>query len=158
MNSITDQGALGWLTPRRIEVIRLIANGKKNLVIAAELGISVKTVETHRMFIYGKLQVHNTAQLIRAAMRLKIELWPADPAAASEELREPPRLTPRQSEIFRLLLDGKENHQIAAQLFVARATVDAHRDTIYKIYRVHGIAELIREAVRFRLLAVDQAA
>lgn len=158
MNSITDQGASGWLTPRRVEIIRLIANGKKNLVIAAELGISVKTVETHRLFIYGKLQVHNIAQLIRAAMRLKIELWPADPAATSGEFPEPPRLTPRQTEIFGLLLEGKENKEIASQLGVVLKTVDTHREDIYRIYRVHGIAELIREAVRFRLLAADQAA
>ena len=57
------------LTEREIEVVRLIAEGLTNREIAERLGISVKTVDTHRGNIMEKLDVHNTAELIKYAIR-----------------------------------------------------------------------------------------
>ena len=57
------------LTEREIEVVRLIAEGLINREIAEHLGISVKTVDTHRGNIMEKLNVHNTAELIKYAIR-----------------------------------------------------------------------------------------
>jgi DNA-binding NarL/FixJ family response regulator len=57
------------LTEREIQVVRLIAEGLSNREIAERLGISVKTVDTHRGNILEKLNVHNTAELIKYAMR-----------------------------------------------------------------------------------------
>lgn len=51
-------------TRREIEIIRLLAEGKTNKEIAASLGITVSTVETHRSKIFFKLGVHSVAQLI----------------------------------------------------------------------------------------------
>lgn len=59
-------------TPREIEVIRLLAKGKANKEIAAELGITVRTVETHRAKIILKLSLHSVAELIHYAIRNKI--------------------------------------------------------------------------------------
>lgn len=56
------------LTPREVEVIQLIAEGRANKQVAAELGISVKTVEKHRQRIMDKLNIHDTAGLTRYAM------------------------------------------------------------------------------------------
>ena len=56
-------------TPREIEIIRLLAEGKTNKEIAALLGITVSTVETHRSHIMLKLGLHSLAELIRYAMR-----------------------------------------------------------------------------------------
>jgi DNA-binding NarL/FixJ family response regulator len=56
-------------TPREIEIIRFLAEGKVNKEIAALLGISVRTVETHRSKIMLKLGVHSLAELIHYAMR-----------------------------------------------------------------------------------------
>jgi len=56
-------------TPREIEVIRLLAQGKSNKEIAAELEIAVRTVETHRAKIMLKLGLHSLAELIHYAMR-----------------------------------------------------------------------------------------
>jgi DNA-binding NarL/FixJ family response regulator len=57
------------LTEREIEVVCLIAEGLINREIAERLGISVKTVDTHRGNIMEKLNVHNTAELIKYATR-----------------------------------------------------------------------------------------
>ena len=56
------------LTSRELEVLQLIAEGMTNKQSAAELGISIKTVEKHRQSIMDKLQVHDTAGLTRYAI------------------------------------------------------------------------------------------
>jgi DNA-binding NarL/FixJ family response regulator len=56
------------LTSREMEVLQLIAEGKANKETAAELGISVKTVEKHREKAMAKLDVHDTAGLTRYAI------------------------------------------------------------------------------------------
>ncbi|MBN2684212.1 MAG: response regulator transcription factor [Pontiellaceae bacterium] len=53
------------LTPREMEVLQLIAEGLANKQIAAELGISIKTVEKHRTHLMQKLDIHDTAGLTR---------------------------------------------------------------------------------------------
>jgi DNA-binding NarL/FixJ family response regulator len=56
-------------TPREIEIIRLLAEGKSNKEIASQLAIAVSTVETHRAKIMLKLGLHSLAELIHYAMR-----------------------------------------------------------------------------------------
>jgi two-component system, NarL family, response regulator NreC len=57
------------LSPREREVLQLVAEGKTTKEIAAVLGISVKTVESHRTRIMAKLNIHETAGLVRYAIR-----------------------------------------------------------------------------------------
>jgi two-component system response regulator NreC len=57
------------LTPREREVLQLIAEGHRTKQIAVRLGISVKTAESHRTRIMTKLDVHETATLVRYAIR-----------------------------------------------------------------------------------------
>ncbi|MDB6155180.1 MAG: degU 2, partial [Chthoniobacteraceae bacterium] len=56
------------LTPRELEVLQLIAEGYANKQTAAELSISIKTVEKHRQSIMDKLSIHQTAGLTRYAI------------------------------------------------------------------------------------------
>ena len=56
------------LTPREAEVLQLVAEGKANKQTAAELGISIKTVEKHRDRVMQKLDIHDTAGLTRYAI------------------------------------------------------------------------------------------
>src|ERR1700730_4890448 len=49
-------------TPRQAEIIRLLAEGKANKVIADDLGISIRTVETHRAIIMQKFGLHSLAE------------------------------------------------------------------------------------------------
>ena len=57
------------LTPRERQVLQLIAEGKTTKEIARLLGVSVKTAETHRSHIMTKLSIHETAGLVRYAIR-----------------------------------------------------------------------------------------
>ena len=56
------------LTSREMEVLQLIAEGKANKQIAAELGIGMKTVERHREHLMEKINIHGTAGLTRHAI------------------------------------------------------------------------------------------
>jgi DNA-binding NarL/FixJ family response regulator len=72
---LLDKGSkhqVSHLTSREREIVQLIAEGGSNKKIATALGISVKTVETHRSASMRKLKVHSTAELVRYAMRNKI--------------------------------------------------------------------------------------
>jgi DNA-binding CsgD family transcriptional regulator len=57
------------LTPRQREVLKLIAEGHSTKQIALALKISVKTVETHRMLLADRLDIHHTAGLVRYAIK-----------------------------------------------------------------------------------------
>lgn len=57
------------LSPRQTEVLRLVALGHSTKEIARELTLSVKTVETHRAQIMGRLDIHDVAGLVRYAIR-----------------------------------------------------------------------------------------
>jgi DNA-binding NarL/FixJ family response regulator len=63
-------------TPREVEIIRLLAEGKANKVIAADLGITIRTVETHRAKVMVKLGLHSLAALLHYAIRQKIVTLP----------------------------------------------------------------------------------
>lgn len=56
------------LTSREAEVLQLVAEGFANKQVAAELGISIKTVEKHRQHLMEKLNIHDTAGLTRYAI------------------------------------------------------------------------------------------
>ena len=56
------------LSSREAEVLQLIAEGKANKQTAADLGISIKTVEKHRQNAMAKLDIHDTAGLTRYAI------------------------------------------------------------------------------------------
>src|SRR5436309_3933668 len=58
------------LTPREREVLQLVAAGKTTKEVAKLLGISAKTVESHRTRIMKKLDTPNTAGIVRYAIRL----------------------------------------------------------------------------------------
>jgi DNA-binding NarL/FixJ family response regulator len=62
--------SLGRLTPRQREVLQLIAEGQTNREIATLLGISIKTVETHRYQLMETLDIHDVAGLVRFALRV----------------------------------------------------------------------------------------
>src|SRR6266446_1039904 len=57
------------LTMRERQVLQLIAEGKSTKDAASLLGISVKTAESHRMRLMQKLDIHETASLVRYAVR-----------------------------------------------------------------------------------------
>ncbi len=56
------------LSSREVEVLQLIAEGKPNKQVAAELGVSFKTVDKHRQHLMSKLDIHDIAGLTRYAI------------------------------------------------------------------------------------------
>jgi len=64
-----NERELDPLTPREREVLQLIAEGKSNKQISQDLGMSVKTVDSHRRNLMVKLDIHETAGLVRYAIR-----------------------------------------------------------------------------------------
>ena len=57
------------LTDRERQVVKLIADGHSTKQVAGELGISVKTADSHRTRVMEKLNIHETASLVRFAVR-----------------------------------------------------------------------------------------
>jgi DNA-binding NarL/FixJ family response regulator len=67
---VTSDGTAGsHLTPRERQVLQLVGEGKSTKQIAEALHISVKTAEFHRGRLMKKLNVHDTANLVRYAIR-----------------------------------------------------------------------------------------
>lgn len=66
----TDRSAPTVLTERETEVLTLIANEMTNEEIGQELGLSKRTIDAHRQNILNKLQVKNTAGLIKYAVKM----------------------------------------------------------------------------------------
>jgi len=56
------------LTPRERDVMHYVAMGKPNKIIAAELGVSQRTIEAHRARVFQKLQVRNAVELARCVV------------------------------------------------------------------------------------------
>jgi DNA-binding NarL/FixJ family response regulator len=57
------------LTTREVEVIQLLAEGKSNKEAAVELGVSTRTIESHRNHIMHKMNFRNFSELVRFAVR-----------------------------------------------------------------------------------------
>ena len=60
--------ALRVLTPREVEILRLVAEGRTNQQIADQLVLSIKTVQAHRANVMEKLGLHDITQLVRFAV------------------------------------------------------------------------------------------
>ena len=75
----TIDGTMGKSSPsllssREREIIQLLAEGESNKEVSKHLGISVKTVETHRATIMRKLEINSVVELVHYAVRNKIIL------------------------------------------------------------------------------------
>jgi RNA polymerase sigma factor (sigma-70 family) len=66
------QDSYDLLTEREREVLQLLAEGKSNKEVATILNISVYTVDSHRLHLMQKLNLHNTAEIVLYAVRKKI--------------------------------------------------------------------------------------
>jgi DNA-binding NarL/FixJ family response regulator len=68
--ALVEPGAVNTvLSPREIEVLQLIAEGKSTRDVAEMLSVSTKTVETHRQHIMAKVRLYSVAELTKYAIR-----------------------------------------------------------------------------------------
>jgi DNA-binding NarL/FixJ family response regulator len=65
-----ERSALELLTPRQREILQLLAEGRTAKEMARLLGISAKTVETHRAQLMERLDIHDVPGLVRFAIRV----------------------------------------------------------------------------------------
>ena len=69
-HAVSIRRPLKRLTPRQIEVLRMVAEGQRTRDIASELKLSVKTVESHRGEVMKRLGLHDVVSLVRYAVRV----------------------------------------------------------------------------------------
>jgi DNA-binding NarL/FixJ family response regulator len=69
-NALVVRRPLHKLTQRQVEVLRMVAEGHRTRDIANRLGLSVKTVESHRGEIMKRLRLHDVVSLARYAIRV----------------------------------------------------------------------------------------
>lgn len=70
------------------------------------------------------------------------------PAASAPGEPYPARLTPRERQIVQLLAEGKSNKETAEALGISLTTVETHRKNILAKLKLHGMADLVRYAIR----------
>ncbi len=68
LKSTNIDGVLNQLSPRELDVVRLICLEKTNNEIATELGLSIRTIEWHKKNIFGKLKIKSTIGLMKFAL------------------------------------------------------------------------------------------
>ena len=64
-------------------------------------------------------------------------------------------LTPREREILQLVAQGHGNHEIAAQLFLSKKTVETHRANIMRKLDLHDVTDLVKYALRRGIIHLD---
>jgi DNA-binding NarL/FixJ family response regulator len=69
-NALGARRRLHTLTDRQIEVLKLVAEGHRTREIAKRLGLSIKTIESHRSEIMKRLRIHDVVHLVRYAIRV----------------------------------------------------------------------------------------
>jgi two-component system, LuxR family, response regulator FixJ len=74
---------LDSLTPREREVLTMVTSGKANKVMAADLGLSQRTVEIHRARVMEKMGASSVAQLVRMVLDLGEAAGPGGPRPGS---------------------------------------------------------------------------
>ena len=66
---VESRARLAKLTPREFEVFRLVIAGRLNKEIGAELGVTIRTIKTHRARVMQKVAVISVAELVRLAQK-----------------------------------------------------------------------------------------
>jgi DNA-binding NarL/FixJ family response regulator len=69
-NALAARRRLHALTERQIQVLKLVAGGQRTREIAKRLGLSIKTIESHRSEIMKRLRIHDVVGLVRYSIRV----------------------------------------------------------------------------------------
>jgi DNA-binding NarL/FixJ family response regulator len=71
-NALAVRRPLRALTARQLQVLKLVTGGHRTREVAKRLGLSIKTVESHRGEIMKRLRIHDVASLVRYAIRVGV--------------------------------------------------------------------------------------
>jgi DNA-binding NarL/FixJ family response regulator len=69
-NALAARRRLHALTDRQIEVLKLVSEGHRTREIAKKLGLSIKTIESHRSEIMKRMRIHDVVSLVRYSVRV----------------------------------------------------------------------------------------
>jgi len=69
-NALSARFRLRALTDRQIQILKLVAEGHRTREVAKRLGLSIKTIESHRSEIMKRLRIHDVVSLVRFAIRV----------------------------------------------------------------------------------------
>ena len=86
----------------------------------------------------------------RMARNFMLESWNTPSATSAEVVKS--RLSSRQREIVQLLSEGKTSKDVAVRLNISAKAVETHRANIMRKLQLHSISELVRNAVRNRIV------
>jgi len=138
------------LTPREIEVLKLIATGLSTKEIAGSLGVAFKTAACHRSRIMSKLDIHNVANLTRYAIR-----------CGYAELGEARDYRERQSELFQRVRNAEAKHRQALEAYASflkeRETIGlANPDSSTGARRLRQVEEMANQEYHEALVALTK--
>jgi DNA-binding NarL/FixJ family response regulator/pimeloyl-ACP methyl ester carboxylesterase len=111
------------LSPREIEVLRLIAAGNSNQQIADELVLSLRTVERHITNLYAKIGARGKADATAYALHHRLDAQYDNSLVRA--------LSSPEVEVLRLIAAGRSNQQIADELVISLNTVRRHVSNIF---------------------------
>jgi RNA polymerase sigma factor (sigma-70 family) len=121
----------------------------------ADLHMAIQAVAHGGVFLYPGLA--------KSLVRSYVEQYSTAqaPQDAQQEEQSPTiaqelqRLTPREMEVLKLVAEGHTNQEIADLLVLSIKTVQAHRANVMEKLELHDITQLVRFAIRHRLIPVD---
>src|ERR1700678_215359 len=139
---------------------------KKIVEVCPEIAVLMLSMHSEDTLIHAAVRAGARGYILKNAMDL--DLGSAiKRAAAGESILTPQQsersgarserdcqLTPRELEILRLIVDGKSNKKIAAQLNLSGNTVGVHRANIMRGLDIHKTAELVAYAIRKGLVNI----
>ena len=112
--------------------------------VAEELKDAIRTVHAGRRYLHPSV-ADELVDLVTTGRSV-------DDSASEYE-----RLTPREKQVFTLLVEGKTSREISAYLTISLKTAMTHRTNVMEKLNLHSRAELIHYAVRHGILPVDEA-
>lgn len=71
------------------------------------------------------------------------------------EFSKPAKLSERETQVLKLLADGKSNSEVAIALGIGKRTVEAHRARIMIKLNIHELANLVKYAIKHRITSVE---
>lgn len=127
------------LSPREMEVLRLVAGGASNAQVAQALSLSLHTVKKHVARLLLKLKVSSRSEAALLWRDAAIE--PPQPTPAPAPVLE--GLTSRERDVLRRMAEGANNQRIAAELALSVNTVKRHGS---RIFSKLGVRSRVRAA------------
>jgi DNA-binding CsgD family transcriptional regulator len=126
------------LTPREVDVLRLLVLGRRCAEIGAALGVRPATVENHKRRVFEKLGVHGETQAVAVALRLGLLGSGPGAGGAAPGPVGPAGLTPREREIVALAASGYSVKQTAHTLRISVKTVESIQRHLFCKLGVRG--------------------